>query len=91
MFEHKYAKDLRLFHMEKLLINIKDLVNFVQMILVYGFTVHLAFTGEIAISSMVMHISAATGMVTASAAITQSIVDLKRVCQYSAPFFELAI
>lgn len=59
------------------------------MILVYGFTVYLAFTGEIPISSMVMCISAATGMVTASTAITQSVIDLKRVCQYSAPFFEL--
>lgn len=65
-----------------------NLIGFLQALLVYGFTTALAFLGKISISSFVMYISAASSMVASAATMTESIIDLKRVCQYSYSYYE---
>ncbi len=73
---------------EKAFASAKNYVGFFQMVLIYGFTTYLAFNNSITIGSFVMYISAATSLVLTTTTVTQSIITLKRVCQYTSPFYD---
>lgn len=73
---------------ERFYISIKNFISFAQMLLIYGFTVYLTYNETISIGSFVMYISAATSLVLSTTNITESFINLKRVCQYTGPFYD---
>lgn len=73
---------------ERKLLQLLNCIGFVQALLVYGFSTVMTFLRKIPVSSFVMYISAASSMVTSCADMTESLIDLKRVSQYSASFYE---
>lgn len=66
----------------------QNIVELLQTLAIYGFVVWYAWSGELELGAVVLYIAAATSVVTNSAKVAGQIVELKRICQYGAPYRE---
>ena len=67
---------------------LQNLVELLQTLAIYGFVIWYAWSGELGLGSIVLYITAATTVVTNSAKVAAQVVELKRICQYGAPYRE---
>jgi len=67
---------------------LQNIVELLQTLAIYGFVVWYAWSGELGLGSVVLYITAATSVVTNSAKVAGQIVEMKRICQYGAPYRE---
>lgn len=66
----------------------QNIVELLQSLVIYGFVAWYAWSGEVGIGSVVLYVTAAVSVVNNSAKIAGQVVELKRICQYGAPYRE---
>ena len=67
---------------------LQNIVELLQTLAIYGFVIWYAWSGELGLGAVVLYITAATSVVSNSAKIAGQIVEMKRICQYGAPYRE---